>query len=117
MAAKRGQLVGLDLVCGTLEDKLVVHRAAGQVRDHEDGHEPEQSEHAANDKMLVVHVDFFRATARIRNAKSEIRISKSETNSKSEARNHKSQRFENSNFGFVSDFGIRISDFILGARC
>ena len=53
-------------------------------------------------------------TAAASEGKSEIRISKSETNSKSESAMRRSCGFEIStlNFGFVSDFEIRISDFL-----
>jgi len=44
--------------------------------------------------------------------KSEIRIPKSETNPKSEIPNNR-RKFGISEFGFVSDFGIRISDFVV----
>ncbi|HYT94479.1 MAG TPA: hypothetical protein VEL76_37535, partial [Gemmataceae bacterium] len=48
--------------------------------------------------------------------KSEIRNSKSETNPKSEQENPKLQAplssFSGSDFGFVSDFEFRISDFL-----
>src|SRR5438105_8776553 len=43
-----------------------------------------------------------------REIKSEIRISKSEINSKSQARKRRTGIFEPSDFGFVSDFEIRI---------
>ena len=56
------------------------------------------------------------------NRKSEIRISKSETNPKSELEKNQLENgrllhyFSSSDFGFVSDFGFRHSDFI-SATC
>src|SRR6266498_2202710 len=47
-----------------------------------------------------------------RNLKSEIRMSKSETNPKSKPEKEASRfGFSSSGFGFVSDFGFRVSDF------
>jgi len=43
--------------------------------------------------------------------KSEIRNLKPERNPKSEIRGVSTQLVRNSGFGFLSDFGIRISDF------
>jgi hypothetical protein len=46
----------------------------------------------------------------MRKSKSEIRNPKSQTNSKSEIPNSKPSRIRVWNFGFVSDFGFRISN-------